>query len=89
MIPKQVEQVLNRYSRLLLEAGASPNRHLTAATLPAKASALSHALWMCEQARHHLDTGSWDKAMRWLGFIQGVLWCFGVASIDEMKEDNR
>jgi len=30
-----------------------------------------------------------EKAMRWLGFIQGVLWSTGTRSIDEMREDNR
>jgi hypothetical protein len=29
-----------------------------------------------------------EKAMRWLGFIQGVLWSTGVRTIDQMREDN-
>lgn len=30
-----------------------------------------------------------EKFMRWLGFVQGVLWVNGVYTIDEMREHNR
>lgn len=30
-----------------------------------------------------------EKAHRWLGFIQGVLWMAGVFSLDELKEHSR
>lgn len=30
-----------------------------------------------------------DKLMRWLGFMQGVLWATGVYTIDQLKEHNR
>jgi len=30
-----------------------------------------------------------EKMFRWLGFIQGVLWCEGMYTIDQMKEHNR
>ena len=30
-----------------------------------------------------------DKVNRWLGFIQGVLWCCGVYTINELREHNR
>ncbi len=29
-----------------------------------------------------------EKAMRWLGFVQGVLWSTGVRTIDQMRKDN-
>ena len=29
--------------------------------------------------------GKVEKAMRWLGFVQGTLWLLGVYSIDEMR----
>ena len=31
----------------------------------------------------------WEKANRWIGFIQGVLWAHGIFSIDQMKDHNR
>lgn len=30
-----------------------------------------------------------EKAMRWLGFIQGVLWTMGIFTLDELKEQSR
>ena len=30
-----------------------------------------------------------EKAHRWLGFVQGVLWAEGIFTIDEMREHNR
>ena len=32
---------------------------------------------------------NWDKANRWLGFVQGVLFCKGIFTIDQMREHNR
>ncbi len=33
--------------------------------------------------------GKIEKAMRWLGFMQGTLWLAGAKSIETMREDNR
>jgi hypothetical protein len=30
-----------------------------------------------------------EKVMRWLGFVQGVLWLHGDFSLDQMREHNR
>jgi hypothetical protein len=30
-----------------------------------------------------------EKAMRWLGFVQGVLWVCGVYTLEQLKADNR
>lgn len=30
-----------------------------------------------------------EKAFRWLGFVQGVLWTKGIYTIDEMRDHNR
>ena len=30
-----------------------------------------------------------ERLMRWLGFMQGVLWCKHIYSIDDMREHNR
>jgi len=30
-----------------------------------------------------------EKAMRWLGFVQGVLWLHGDFTLDQMREHNR
>lgn len=47
-----------------------------------------HAHWMVNEAIGFCEAGRTEKAMRWLGFIQGVLWCEGLRSIEDMKRDN-
>jgi hypothetical protein len=62
-----------------------------------------HAIFMCDQIPAFLDPmqisgydgivdgptlGRREKAMRWLGFVQGLAWCWGLCTIDEMAEMN-
>jgi len=54
--------------------------------LPDNDHALAHAKWMCEEIALMDNPG---KAMRWLCFVQGVLWMTGRRTIDEMRDDNR
>lgn len=48
-----------------------------------------HLLFVCAEIPKFLDEQRIDKAMRWLGFAQGVVWAGGMASIDSLKEMNR
>lgn len=48
-----------------------------------------HLRWMCQQIPGFLAEGRADKAQRWLGFVQGVLWSLGDYSLDELKEHSR
>jgi hypothetical protein len=47
-----------------------------------------HVMWMLEEMKKFGDE-DYDKAMRWLGFVQGVLWVEGAWSIDQMRAHNR
>lgn len=49
----------------------------------------NHVLWMLGEIPELLATYKREKAMRWLGFVQGVLWSMGIYSIVDLKEDNR
>lgn len=89
MTPEHVTQLLQTYSKALLAKGAVARRGPTTTVLPTGMQALEHALWMCNESMHHVTEGKMEKAMRWLGFIQGVLWMTGQASIHEMKDHNR
>lgn len=51
--------------------------------------ALAHLLQMIPQMEQFASTGQHDKVIRWLGFIQGVLWMGGYQTIHELKEVNR
>lgn len=53
-----------------------------------KEKVLSHTMWMCEQGIEFANKGTQkdiEKAMRWLGFIQGMLYYTGHYTIDEMR----
>lgn len=50
---------------------------------------LTHALGMCAQIQDLMGDDEREKAMRWLGFLQGVLYCNGIYTIEEMKTHNR
>jgi hypothetical protein len=59
---------------------------------------MQHLLWMCNTVDHFIDSSigipnvpgnDWEKMNRWFGFIQGVLWCEGFFTIDEMREHSR
>lgn len=49
---------------------------------------MKHAAWMCRQARCHADNGKIEKAMRWLGFIQAVMWFDNLRTLDDLKHDS-
>lgn len=49
----------------------------------------AHLRFMCIEAQQFVDDGRIDKAMRWLGFLQGVLWARGLFSLDDLKNHSR
>ena len=57
--------------------------------MPSNVVALGHVLWMCNEIDGFVREQRFDKANRWIGFMQGVLWITGVASIDESREINQ
>jgi hypothetical protein len=80
MTKEKVIDVLDLYIKTLKAREFKANR----CGLP-----LDHVLWMCFETATFVHQDRMDKAFRWLGFIQGVLWCTDVFSIDEMKSHNR
>ena len=54
-----------------------------------KDETISHVLWMLCKIPEFIEAGREEKANRWLGFVQGVLWAKEIYTIEEMKEHNR
>lgn len=50
---------------------------------------LRHAAWMCQQGIEFVRAGKVEKAQRWLGFVQGVLWMANQRTINQMRDGNR
>jgi|GEM_PF-582184 len=50
---------------------------------------LSHLIYMCDTAIGFVHEGRIEKAMRWLGFIQGVLYFADEYTLDDLKNHSR
>lgn len=50
---------------------------------------LSHCRWAIPQVRGFLVADRREKAMRWLGFLQGALWAMGLYSISSLMGQNK
>lgn len=50
---------------------------------------LAHVSWACEEAQNLMERDDCDycKISRWLGFIQGVLWCHNFLSLTETVDN--
>lgn len=91
----QIRTACDKYWRVLVGLGA-PVRLPNAKT---RTEWISHIGWMCEEIPKFLvesqpfetetSRSKVEKAMRWLGFVQGQLAAHGIMTVDEMKEDNR
>ena len=91
MTDEQVKQVVTAYQARLTKEGYQPVQidfDRTTASFP-RSRQLEHVAWMCGEILRALDGGDREKAMRWLGFTQGVLWAHGVYAVNEMREQNR
>lgn len=89
MTHEQVLAAVEKYEALVRKQASEPKRFFLSGLLPSKQDCLAHVLYMIPELRKHLSSDKAEKAMRWLGFIQGVLWVTGLVSIEEMKDDNR
>lgn len=50
---------------------------------------LLHAKEMIPKMRKFLESSRREKVFRWLGFLQGIFYCNGIYSIEEMADHNR
>lgn len=58
-------------------------------SIPGMPASYSHLLWLALEGPKLIDEGRREKAMRWLGFIQGCIWWGRLSSIEELKNMNR
>jgi hypothetical protein len=50
---------------------------------------LGHVAWMCDAAIGFVQEDRIEKAMRWLGYVQGVLYIAGEYTLDDLKNHSR
>lgn len=90
MDPTQILKISSKYETILHGTGANPRKCDTSLNVESGNTCIfEHCLWMCGEIERQVRIGDREKAMRWICFIQGVLWTSGLLSIDSMRDDNR
>jgi hypothetical protein len=49
----------------------------------------AHHKFMCDEGQRLVDAGRIEKAMRWLGFLQGSFWRKERFTLDDLKNHSR
>lgn len=83
----RIKEAADRYRVTLLNEGFDPKRNEKGAYACGDDELFGHVLWMCEEI-YKGEMGI-EKAFRWLGFVQGVLYAKNIFSISEMKQHNK
>lgn len=83
----QIKQVVTGYRDSIHRRGVHAPKRYTDDEVADYHGRYPHLLWMCEEILSGAVDG--EKAHRWIGFIQGVLWDDCQYTIAQMKEQNR
>lgn len=96
MSPEQMIDAARKYDAQLAGEGVEFDRFPDYAVMtnpsspwPNDDASLRHVRWMCQQVPEFVTEGKLEKANRWIGFIQGVLWTRTTGTIASFKDDNR
>jgi len=91
MTLEKVRRVVAFYRHFLDKAGIKPKQCEHELRLPVYGDSiiLGHCRWMCDEIEEFIRAGRTQKAMRWLGFVQGALWAAGLFTISELKDHNK
>jgi hypothetical protein len=83
----KIDQTLTLYGERLTKLNIEPRQHESGGS--SRISHLEHVAWMCTQVPTFLALGKVEKAHRWLGFVQGILFLYEVFSLADLKDHNR
>lgn len=85
----KVLQLLQLYDNMLTAQGC--HRSQCENTAQSEDQRLFHARWMIDQVQQRAEKEKWSevKVNRWLGFIQGILFCSNLAGIVALRDQSR
>lgn len=83
-----IEKITARYHRVLDDKSLVAKRSPTDVVSASPDAALAHARVMLSDIDQFILDDRIEKAMRWIGFVQGVLWVNQIFTIDEMIMHN-
>lgn len=89
MTPKKVIEVIEAYRQLFVERNIGKIDYPHDELLDGEVHGLEHCHGMLDKMVEFVREGRMEKAFRWLGFIQGVLWATRVYPLTDLKNHNR
>lgn len=98
MTPEKTKKIFDDISILIKDVYVGAQINIEPARLTNFGSAsrdeptielINHILYMCDQGKNFVDQGHIEKAARWLGWIQGVLYATKFMSLEEQMNMNR
>ncbi len=89
MTHKKLLELFTRYEKFITEKFLNIDAARMRIDLPVHENPTDlyrHLLWMCGQGKLFVEDLRYEKAFRWLGFLQGALFTRGNFSIAELGE---
>lgn len=86
MNDEKIIELAAHYKSLLPVPQEMPDESYDEIGHPDPDEAFPHAAWMCDQIIEFTLYGQSQKAMRWLGFVQALVWINGDESLAQIKE---
>lgn len=85
----KILKVVQIYRNFFNEKGIEPIDYPHELILDSIEHGLAHCYGMLEKIEQFVKEGRRDKAFRWLGFIQGVVWATSHYSLEQLMNHNR
>lgn len=89
MTPEKVIEVIETYRQLFVERNIGKIDYFHDNLLDGEVHGLEHCHGMLDKMVEFVREGRMEKAFRWLGFVQGVLWATRVYPLTDLKNHNR
>ena len=89
MTGEKITEAVERYEKLMRDRGIKPAK-LPHDVLPQNIEQqLAHISAMLPEMKEFVCQGRLEKAFRWLGFVQGILWANQIFVLEDLKNHNR
>ena len=89
MTHEKMIEVIETYRKLFVDRNIGKIDYFHDELLDGEAHGLEHCHGMLDKVIEFVNEGRMEKAFRWLGFVQGVLWAFRVFPLTDLKNHNR
>lgn len=91
MTPEKLLSVIDEYEDIFRAMGitSQDSPHCEIMGPEDGADVLAHCYGMLSKMRVFIMEKRIEKTMRWIGFIQGCLWSYGIFSLGQLQEHSR